>query len=437
MAQLLTMVKKELLLLGRDRGGLLVLFAMPAVLVLVITLVQSNVQKLMGVSLTQVLLVDQDRGGLGREIGAKFAETGNLEVVENLDGHVIDRDQAINAVGLGRFKVAIVIPSGFTEVLNQRVGESVRRGFGEEVITTRPPTPELQVYYDPTVMGGFRMGIQNGLKMIILGFSAKLKMDEFRRILPVELEKQIQAQIDPKFRDMVSVPSLDFTWDNETLVGVTEHGASRHGMTILPTPVQQNVPAWTLFGIFFIVVPLAGALQRERRDGVFTRLLAMPVSGLTILGGKIIAYSMVCLGQFWLILLIGRFLLPALGTSRFVLGSNWPVAVLICLGAAVAASAYGLMLGSLSRSIEQVSMFGSISVVLAAAIGGIMVPVYAMPPLMQSLSAISPLNWGMDAFLDLVVRGGNLKSVALPVGKLLLFAGVNLLVAWGVLFRNR
>ena len=52
--------------------------------------------------------------------------------------------------------------------------------------------------------------------------------------------------------------------------------------------------------------------------------------------------------------------------------------------------------------------FGAVSVVIAAAIGGIMVPVFAMPPVMQTISIFSPLSWGLNAFLDVFVRGGSL-----------------------------
>lgn len=51
---------KELLLLKRDRSGLLVLFVMPAILVLVITIVQENAMKTMGETPTEILFIDKD-----------------------------------------------------------------------------------------------------------------------------------------------------------------------------------------------------------------------------------------------------------------------------------------------------------------------------------------------------------------------------------------
>ena len=77
--------------------------------------------------------------------------------------------------------------------------------------------------------------------------------------------------------------------------------------------MQQNVPAWTLFGMFFCGSPRA-SLIRERQDGMLARLLTMPISYLTIISGKIVAYAIICMVQFALIMAVGKVLLPLLGT---------------------------------------------------------------------------------------------------------------------------
>ena len=73
---------KNLLLLWRDRAGLLILFLMPALLVVIITLVQNNVYKLMGESAARVLLIDEDGGELGRAVDAGDPQVRSLQPVE-------------------------------------------------------------------------------------------------------------------------------------------------------------------------------------------------------------------------------------------------------------------------------------------------------------------------------------------------------------------
>ena len=163
-------------------------------------------------------------------------------------------------------------------------------------------------------------------------------------------------------------------------MAVKENAAQLGKQAKTPNTVQQNIPAWTLFGMFFIVVPLGGSLIRERQSGMLVRLLTMPMSCLTILTGKIVAYVLICMAQFGLIMAVGKFLLPLLGTPVLETGSSPIALIVIALSAAVAACGYGILLGTMARTYEQASAFGAVSVVIAAAIGGIMVPVFVMPP---------------------------------------------------------
>jgi len=40
-----------------------------------------------------------------------------------------------------------------------------------------------------------------------------------------------------------------------------------------PTATEQNVPAYTIFGVFFIVLTLASSFLQEKKDGTFQRIL--------------------------------------------------------------------------------------------------------------------------------------------------------------------
>ena len=100
----------------------------------------------------------------------------------------------------------------------------------------------------------------------------------------------------------------------------------------------------------------------------------------------------------------------------------------------LAAASFGVALGTLARSYEQASMLGSTLVVTAAALGGVMVPVYAMPRTMQAISQASPFNWAVSAFTEILTRGGGIRAIAGHGLALVLFSTVLLLVAWQ---RNR
>lgn len=165
------------------------------------------------------------------------------------------------------------------------------------------------------------------------------------------------------------------------------------------------------------------------------RLLTIPVSSLTLLCGKIAAYVLIGILQALLMLLVGKFVLPLFGTPVLDLG-NAPVALaLLVLASALAATGYGILVGTFVRSYEQASMFGPVSIVIAAALGGIMVPAYAMPKAMQTMTQFSPLAWGLNGFLEIFVRQGTLAQVWPNILCLLAFFLVTLLSSWATFTR--
>lgn len=163
----------------------------------------------------------------------------------------------------------------------------------------------------------------------------------------------------------------------------------------------------------------------------------MPVATFSLLTGKLCAYVLVCLLQFALMLAAGVFLLPLVGTSGLEISSNPWIIISIALAASLAATGYGLLVGTLAKTYEQASMFGAVSVVIAAALGGVMIPVYVMPRYMQEISTFSPLAWGLTAFQDVFVRGGNLSTVLPELSYLLLFFIASIAISGLAMHNNR
>ena len=94
-----------------------------------------------------------------------------------------------------------------------------------------------------------------------------------------------------------------------------------------------------------------------------------------------------------------------------------------------AAIGRGALIGAVSTSHEQAAPFGATLVVILSAIGGIWVPVFAMPPVMQKLSLFSPLNWGLSAFHEVLLRHGTLTDLLPWFSALLLFFAVTAAIA--------
>ena len=185
---------------------------------------------------------------------------------------------------------------------------------------------------------------------------------------------------------------------------------------------QLSVPAWLIFGMFFIVLPMSSRLQQEFQSGILLRLRVIRVAPALLLAGKLLPYSLINLIQFAGLLALGRFALPWIGLPALELHGSWPAYVLLAFCITLASCSFGVLLSALARSSEQALLLSAGSNLILAAIGGIMVPKSMMPAAMQQLAALSPMSWSLDAFLTLLVGQGNVSDILPGCSSLLVFA---------------
>lgn len=417
MKQFMATFFKDLLILWRDRAGMLVLFVMPMALVLVVSLVQNNVLEATGQAAVKVLLVDVDKGYVGQQVRQKLAVSGGLKLIETVEDIPLDEVTSRQLVAAGDYQFGLLIPAGISDGLQTEVkqqAEQLFRSYPEE--QDEAIELKVEIFFDPTVQGVFRTAVLSSLRHALFGLET------------AEKGRELSERLKQYFGSMKEKDSEQQLLSGTALIVIDEESAGGDP-ALRPNAVQQNIPAWSLFGMFFIVVPLSGALLRERQEGTLRRLLTLPVPYWALLAGKTMAYVTLCMVQFCLMLLVGKYVLPFFGTPVFDLGNQVFAVFLLAFCAALAATGYGLLIGTLARSYDQASMFGAVSVVIAAALGGVMVPVYVMPKGMQLISQISPLAWGLDGFLELFVRGGSVLSIGPNLSALFGFFVVTILLS--------
>jgi hypothetical protein len=199
MGKLLATIYKELLLLWRDRAGLMVLFIMPAVLVVVMSLVQENILKIMGETSTRVLFVDLDQNQLGKNIEEKLETAGTLEIIKKIAGRQIDPEAAIAAINRGSYQFGIIIPKGFTQAVGQRARQLTYESLAMPGATSAENVaiPDLVVYFDPAVRGTFRSAVLNALNNVVLAMEVNQKIKAFSEILPQKINKDMEESLGP------------------------------------------------------------------------------------------------------------------------------------------------------------------------------------------------------------------------------------------------
>jgi ABC-2 type transport system permease protein len=155
----------------------------------------------------------------------------------------------------------------------------------------------------------------------------------------------------------------------------------------------------------------------------------LPGNRIHILGAKVTVFVIVGIIQFILMIIIGKILFPLFDLPALMLGNHKLALFLMALATSLAATGYSVLVGTLARTQDQAAVFGTVSVIIMAAIGGIWVPVFIMPDLMQSVSVISPLNWSLDGFYDILLRGAGIRNIGGNLAALIVFFIINLIVA--------
>lgn len=210
---------------------------------------------------------------------------------------------------------------------------------------------------------------------------------------------------------------------------------SPHGAR--PSSVQQNVPAWLIFGMFFVVMPISALFIVERREGTLARLVSQRVPFSMLLLGKVGPFFAINLAQTALMLAAGCTLVPWLGGEALALPQRWELLAVVAASTSLAAIGWGLLVAVGARTLEQATVIGGVGNILAAALGGIMVPRFVMPEAMQRLAELSPMAWALDGFHALMLRQGGLADIAGPCGRLLALAAALLAAALWLHRRRR
>ena len=169
-------VVKEFLLLRRDLGGLIILFVMPLVLVITVTLIQDSTFKTVSDSKIEILLIDNDKGDVSKTVFENLEKSSLFTVVTQIDNQPITEEIAKEAVYRGKYKLAIVIPSKLSVDLQAKIDQNVDNILSNMGLTdsvAKPATPkiikekEVKLYFDPAVQLSFKNAVMSSIDKMI------------------------------------------------------------------------------------------------------------------------------------------------------------------------------------------------------------------------------------------------------------------------------
>jgi ABC-2 type transport system permease protein len=403
-------LRKELTLLSRDLHGLAVLFAMPVVFILVMSLAMQNEFASRSAIAIDVWVVDSDGGARAKLALAKLSEHSVYRLRKLVDHPSLDVLRARIAADEGQF--LLHIPEGyFARFEGQLEGDA-----------PAPQGDPIQILAAPSVRQPMARLLEGAVREAV----ATVRLQEFIRELREELGDASDPQSVARERqEIIAADAIELTH--------LYRGAARE---TTPSSVQQNVPAWLVFSMFFVAIPLSTTFITEREHGTLMRLRSMNVSVPLLFAGKLVPYALINQIQVASMLAVGVFVVPLLGGEALQLGSSPGGLVLMATAVSFGAIGYALLISVVARTTEQATVLGGAGSILLGAIGGIMVPKFLMPEAMQTFTWLSPMAWGLEGFLDVLLRQGHARDVLPEAAAMGAFGLAALLVAVE-LFRRR
>jgi ABC-2 type transport system permease protein len=397
---LLPLIRKELIVLRRDWHALLLLFAMPTLFILLMSLaLRDKFAEGAGAPFTFYLVNQDSADALSDTLTAGIRAQHAFRDIGAGAGVQQDAD----LVKKGKAQFLVVIPDGFSRAI---VGEAPKA---------------LQVSVSP-----------DADRVTAMLFGAVIRESVSRLYL-----KQAMAPMIRQFGALIPrnapVDGIPAGMMEKMIVqrSLYADGAPRRQ----PTSVQQNVPAWLVFAMFFVALPLSTTWLQERRQGTFTRLRSFGLSSAQLLAGKLVPYYVINLLQVVLMLVVGMYVVPLFGGDALTLGHSAAGLSVMALAVSFATVSYALLIANVVSTVEQATIVTGVTNLVLAALGGVMVPRFIMPLAMQRISMASPMAWGLEGFLDILLRDGNVATVATKA--LLLFGfGVASLLLAGMMLRR-
>lgn len=339
--RILTVTKKELIQIKRDKPSLVISFLMPIFMLLIFGFAVNT-----DVSHVQFAVCDASRTTESRELIADFSNSYYFRQY----GFVHSEVELENLIKSGSIKVGLVIPKDFTKMIKR--GEST----------------EVQVLIDgsdPTI---------------------------------ARTAASYAAAVTNHFSYKVQIKSLERIGQTNTPTGVQASPTVLYNPTL--ENAQFNVPG--VVGLILqniTIILTALAMVREKELGTIEQLVMTPVTSLELIIGKLIPYTMIGIYDFAIVMLLSNLIF---GVT--ISGNVWEL-IALGLVFLIGALAMGMLISTIAKNQAQAFQGTLAFLLPSVLLSGFMFPRESMPLLIQWLSALFPITHFLVILRGIIIKG--------------------------------
>ncbi len=365
-SRILSITKKEMREIIRDKRSLMIIFALPVFL-----LIMFGYAVTLDIDEIKLGVLDDDKSSLSRDFVSTINSSQYFTITQQ-----IEKQSDINSLlDRGKIQCAVIIPSGFEKDVERKQKSQVQYLIDGMDAST---ASIIQSYVNAAT--------QSFSQIVTKEFvSSKTGM---KMIEPINIEPQF--------------------WYNKSL-----------------DTTQFFIPGLVAMILIVISVILVSiSIVREKELGTIEQIRVSPVSSFELIAGKIIPYlivsliiaaSMVFMGYlFFGVVVKGSYFHLFLGTACYLL----------------ATLSMGIFISTVAESQQVAFQISQVVSQLPTVIlSGFIFPIESMPVPIQILSYITPAKYYIVILRDILIKGTPFETFSMQLIYLLIFATILIVVS--------
>lgn len=411
MTALQALVRKDLILYLNDKRALMLHLLMPVVLAAFFGSLFGGADGGSNTGKIDIALVQQDHGAVSQKIADGLKADTSLRVAE------LSVEEAQARVKAGKLAVAVVIPDGFGEAAGTALFSAGNK-------------PALPLFYDPSQSTVLAMVKGLLTQQVMQTVSAEMFGGATGRQFT---DASLKALEDERARDPEKAALHDLLGSLQKFQAHEDKLAGGKGQAGLSMPFETkdealssgpkyNGYAHSFAGmsvqfILMMGIDIGISILLARRMGIWSRLLAAPLSQSQILLARAISGALISLGLLAAIFLCGVLIFK-------VEISNLPGFVVVGAAFALMTASFGLLIAAFGRTPEAARGMAVFATLIMVMLGGAWIPSFIFPEWMQAATVVIPTRWAVDGLDAVTWRGLGMDAALQSAAVQLSFAAV-------------
>jgi ABC-2 type transport system permease protein len=416
----LIIARKDIRILYSDRNLMLILFAAPLALTLIIGAAFSgfgNSGSDTPISHIPVAVVNMDTGA---NIFTQKLNYGDIitQIIVPAPGMTPDPANTLQTlfdakqmsseadaralVDQGKLTAAILIPANFSQSLNPvnaKIAPTTITVYRDAGASTTAGIVSIVIHSLVNTVVGSDIAIFTAKDVVTAGKASPALLSQLANVY---------TAADKQFREAVPIKLI-----NQTV------GIVKTSQPVSNNPLSYFAPAVAIFFVTFTAAGGATSLIDEKNTWTLQRMLTSPTSRATVLVGKLGGTYLNGLIQLTLLIIFTTLIGPILGDTGSVWGTNFVGLIVVMLASVAAATGLGMLIAGVARSAQQADVFGNALLIIMGLLGGAFFDITTLGGPFSFLSRLTLNYWGTSSFKTLA-QGGDLRSVLPGIGVLLL-----------------